>query len=191
RARSARTRRAHRVSRRPPSEVDRAHCRGPAPARAADARGPQAPRLARESLAGRSTHPARPAAQGRARLSRRSPSCPRRIGPVKPVTVSVVVPRPIEEVYDFLDLLANHESFLDHFLVDWKFSGPPRGVGAKAEARASAPMSQDWTDFEVVEADEPTRIVEEGVGLKGKRRTRGTYRLRSLPDGGTEISFEL
>jgi len=23
---------------------------------------------------------------------------------------------------------------LDHFLVDWKFSGPRRGVGAKAEA---------------------------------------------------------
>jgi len=110
---------------------------------------------------------------------------------VKPVTVSVVVSQPIAEVYDFLDVLANHEAFLDHFLVDWKFSGPARGVGAKAEARASAPMSQDWTEFEVVEAERPKRIVEEGIGLKGKRRTRGTYRLESLPDGGTEISFEL
>jgi hypothetical protein len=107
------------------------------------------------------------------------------------VTVSVVVPQPAEEVYDFLDVLANHESFLDHFLVDWKFSGPARGVGARAEARASAPMSQDWTEFEVVEAERPKRIVEEGVGLKGKRRTRGIYRLEPLPDGGTEISFEL
>jgi len=110
---------------------------------------------------------------------------------VKPVTVSVAVAQPAEEVYDFLDVLANHESFLDHFLVDWKFSGAARGVGAKAEARASAPMSQDWTEFEVVEAERPKRIVEEGVGLKGKRRTRGTYRLESLPNGGTEISFEL
>jgi hypothetical protein len=110
---------------------------------------------------------------------------------VKPVTVSVVVPQPAEEVYDFLDVLANHEAFLDHFLVDWKFSGPARGVGARAEARASVPMSQDWTEFEVVEAERPKRIVEEGVGLKGKRRTRGTYRLEPLPDGGTEISFEL
>ncbi len=110
---------------------------------------------------------------------------------MKPVTVSVDVPQPPEAVYDFLDVLANHEAFLDHFLVDWKFSGPPRGVGAKAEARASAPMSQDWTEFEVVEAERPRRIVEQGVGLKGKRRTRGTYRLKSLPDGGTEISFEL
>ena len=110
---------------------------------------------------------------------------------MKPVTVSVVVSQPVEEVYDFLDVLANHEAFLDHFLVDWKFSGPSRGVGARAEARASAPMSQDWTDFEVVETERPNRIVEEGVGLKGKRRTRGTYRLESLPDGGTEVSFEL
>ena len=110
---------------------------------------------------------------------------------MKPVTVSVAVSQPAEEVYDFLDVLANHEAFLDHFLVDWKFSGPARGVGARAEARASAPMSQDWTEFEVVEAERPKRIVEEGVGLKGKRRTRGTYRLESLPDGGTEISFEL
>jgi hypothetical protein len=101
------------------------------------------------------------------------------------------VSQPVEEVYDFLDVLSNHEGFLDHFLVDWKFSGPARGVGAKAEARASAPMSQDWTEFEVVEAERPRRIVEEGVGLKGKRRTRGTYRLEALPNGGTGISFEL
>lgn len=110
---------------------------------------------------------------------------------MKPVTVSVEVPQPPEEVFEYLAVLANHEAFLDHFLVDWKFSGPRRGVGAKAEARASAPMSQDWTDFEIVEAEEPALIVEEGVGLKGKRRTRGTYRLRGLSDGGTEISFEL
>jgi hypothetical protein len=110
---------------------------------------------------------------------------------VKPVTVSIEVPQSVEEVYDFLDVLANHEGFLDHFLVDWKFSGPARGAGAKAEARASAPMSQDWTDFEVVESERPSLIVEEGVGLKGKRRTRGTYRLEPQPDGGTKISFEL
>jgi len=52
-------------------------------------------------------------------------------------------------------------------------------------------MSQDWTEFEVVEAERPKRIVEEGVGLKGKRRTRGTYRLEPLPGGGAEGSFEL
>src|SRR3954453_22785009 len=115
----------------------------------------------------------------------------RRIAPVQPVTVSIEVPQPAEEVFEYLAVLANHEAFLDHFLVDWKFSGPRRGVGAKAEARAGAPMSQDWTDFEITEIEEPSRIIEEGVGLKGKRRTRGTYRLQSLPGGGTGVSFEL
>ena len=107
------------------------------------------------------------------------------------VTVSTAVAKSPAEVYEHLIVLANHEAFLDHFLVDWKFSGPRSGVGAKAEARANAPMSQDWTEFEIVGAEEPRKIVEEGVGAGGKRHTRGTYRLSELPGGGTEISFEL
>jgi uncharacterized protein YndB with AHSA1/START domain len=110
---------------------------------------------------------------------------------VKPVTVSVEVPQPREEVFEFLNVLANHASFLDHMLTDWKFSGPRGGVGAKAEAKANVPMSQDWTDFEIVEVEAPSRIVEDAVGLKAKRRTRGTYTLEQLPGGGTRISFEL
>ena len=74
--------------------------------------------------------------------------------------------------------------------ADWGFSGPKRGVGAKAQARTNIPGSQDWTDFEIVEVA-PNRIVEEAVGAKGKRRTRGTYLLEELPDGRTRISFEL
>jgi hypothetical protein len=109
---------------------------------------------------------------------------------VKPVTVSATVPKSSQEVFEFLEVLANHEAFLDHMLVDWKFSGPRRGVGAQARARANTPGSQDWTDFEIVEA-EPNRIVEEGVDAGGKRRTRGTYLLGELPEGGTKISFEL
>jgi hypothetical protein len=109
---------------------------------------------------------------------------------VKPVTVSATAPKSSQEVFEFLEVLANHEGFLDHMLVDWKFSGPRRGVGAQARARANTPGSQDWTDFEIVEA-EPNRIVEEGVGAGGKRRTRGTYLLGELPGGGTRVSFEL
>jgi hypothetical protein len=109
---------------------------------------------------------------------------------MKPVTVSATTSRGVEEVHDFLDVLANHEGFLGRLFVDWRFSGPARGVGAKAEARQNAPGAQDWTEFEIVES-EPARIVEEGVGNNGKRRTRGTYTLEELPQGGTWISFEL
>jgi uncharacterized protein YndB with AHSA1/START domain len=111
---------------------------------------------------------------------------------VKPVTVSAEVPKPREEVYEFLDVLANHEQFTDHFMVDWQLSGPRRGVGAKANVRVKATGEKDWTDMEVVEADAGRRIVEEGTGGSGgKRRTRGTYALEDLPGGGTRITFTL
>jgi hypothetical protein len=109
---------------------------------------------------------------------------------MKPVTVSATVSTPRQQVFEFLDVLSNHAGFLDHFLVDWKFSGPTRGVGAKARARQNAPGSQDWMEFEVLEAG-PERIVEEADSAGGKRRTRGTYTLADSPGGGTDISFEL
>jgi len=107
------------------------------------------------------------------------------------VTVSTTVSKPRQEVFEFLDVLANHEGFMDHLFTSWSFSGPARGVGAKARARVSAPGSREFAQFEVVEAEAPERIVEEAVSANGKRRTRGTYRFESLPEGGTKISFEL
>ena len=111
---------------------------------------------------------------------------------MKNVTVSVDVPNSPHEVYEFLEVLGNHESFMDHFMVDWELSGPERGVGSKANVRVKATAEKDWTDVEIVEADADRRLVEETVGGSGgKRRTRGTYLLEPLPDGGTGISFEL
>jgi hypothetical protein len=98
---------------------------------------------------------------------------------------------PREEVFDFLDVLANHEPYMDHMFVDWSFSGPAGGVGARARARVSAPGSREWAEFEVIESERPERTVEEGVSANGKRRTRGSYRLEELPSGGTEVRFEL
>lgn len=110
---------------------------------------------------------------------------------MNPVTVTTSIDRPPAEVFDFLDDLSNHAGFTDHFLVDWEFSGPARGVGAKGTARVSAPGSQDWTEFEVVETKRPELIVEQGVGAKGKRRTRGSYYLSDRPGGGTDVAFKL
>ncbi|HEX5821765.1 MAG TPA: SRPBCC family protein [Solirubrobacterales bacterium] len=111
---------------------------------------------------------------------------------MKPVTVSIEVPNSTQQVYEFLDVLGNHESFMDHFMVDWKLSGPKRGVGAKANVRVKATVEKDWTDVEIVEADSGRRLVEETIGgSRGKRRTRGTYHLEGLSGGGTRITFEL
>jgi hypothetical protein len=110
---------------------------------------------------------------------------------VKPVTVSATVSKPRQEVFEFLDVLANHEGFTDHLFTNWSFSGPARGIGAKGRARVNAPGSREFAEFEVVEAEAPERIVEKAVSSNGKRVTRGTYRFEERPDGGTEISFEL
>ena len=111
---------------------------------------------------------------------------------MKPITVSTEVPNSPGEVYRFLEVLGNHERFMDHFMVDWELSGPKRGIGCKANVRVKAPAEKGRTDVEIVEADSDRRLVEETVGgSRGRRRTRGTYLLEALPDGGTRISFEL
>ena len=110
---------------------------------------------------------------------------------MKPISVSVKVDRPRDEVFPFLDALATHEQFTDHMLVDWTLSGPPTGVGARARMRAPLPGPKDWLQLEVLESVAPVRTVEETVGAKGRRRTRGTYTLEETPDGGTLVRFEL
>jgi hypothetical protein len=80
---------------------------------------------------------------------------------------------------------------MDHMFVNWSFSGPATGVGAKARARVSAPGSREFAEFEVVESERPLRTVEQGVSSNGKRRTRGTYTLEELRGGGTKVDFEM
>lgn len=108
----------------------------------------------------------------------------------KPVTVSVEVPHEIDAVYEFLDVMANHEPFNDHLMTDWELSGPDRGIGSKARVRTRALGVSDIVDIEVVEAEPPTRIVELNVAAKAKRTGRGTYTLSPLPAGGTLVTFE-
>ena len=110
---------------------------------------------------------------------------------MKPVEVSVEVPQQRTEVYDFLDVLAAHEAFTDHFLVDWETSGPRSGVGARARMRVKRPGPADWIDMEVIASERPHASVEESVSAKGRRRTRGTYTFEELPGGGTRVNFEL
>lgn len=109
---------------------------------------------------------------------------------IKPVQLSIDVPQSRASVYDFLDVMANHECFTDHALTDWECSGPERGVGAKARMTARTAGRSDAIEMEVISADPPTTIVEQNVGAKGRRVARGTYRLEDLPGGGTRIGFE-
>jgi hypothetical protein len=109
--------------------------------------------------------------------------------PPEPISVSVDVPNPRTEVYDFLDVMANHEPFTDHMLVDWSYAGPPRGIGSKASVNSKFGPLKEPVSIEVVAAEAPSRIVEHNISAGGRRTASGTYELTDLPDGGTHITF--
>ena len=110
---------------------------------------------------------------------------------MKPIEESTVIRRSIEDVFDYLDVLANHESFNDHYLVDWELRGPATGVGAAVHMRAKAPGGSECVELTVVEAERPVRSVEETVGVGGRRRTRGTYTLAARDAETTDVRFTL
>src|ERR1700760_2310700 len=104
---------------------------------------------------------------------------------MKPVRVTINTSQPPEYVYDFLDVMANHEPFTNHILHDWEYSGPDRGIGSKAKVTATAGGRSDTVEIEVIAATPPTAIVERNVSAGGRRIATGTYRLEPLPAGGT------
>lgn len=107
----------------------------------------------------------------------------------RPISVSIDVPQPRADVYDHLDVMANHEPFTNHMLTEWEYSGPPRGIGSKARVKSSFGALSDHVAIEVVSAAAPTTIVERNVSAKGARVATGTYTLADLPDGGTRVTF--
>ena len=109
---------------------------------------------------------------------------------IKPVTVSIDVDHDIEDVFAFLDVMANHEPFNDHLMTDWELSGPDRGLGSRARVHTKALGITDVVDIEVTHVHAPTTIVERNVAAKAGRTGEGTYTLSRLVGGGTRITFE-
>jgi hypothetical protein len=108
---------------------------------------------------------------------------------MKAVTVSIEVPHTPEQVYDFLDVMAHHERFTDHYLTNWRYSGPDRGIGSGATVTAALGGQRTEVTIEVVEADAPRRIVERNASAAGRRLARGTYTIEPLRTRGSLVSF--
>lgn len=103
---------------------------------------------------------------------------------MQPITVSTSIGRPREELYALLSDLRRHESFTDHFLVDWS------GTADHVRFRSNLPGPADWAEVTLVEKHPPERLVERTVAAGGKRVMVGTYRLGARPDGGTDVHFD-
>jgi uncharacterized protein YndB with AHSA1/START domain len=111
-----------------------------------------------------------------------------------PVTVSTLIDAPREEVFDYLQDLANHAEFTDHYLVDWHLTRIDSvGLGAGARFRVKAPGNRfSWADVTFVEMKRPHRIVEAGrTGKTNRIRTLGVYELAQGAGGGTRVRFTL
>ena len=103
-----------------------------------------------------------------------------------PVSSSVVVARPAEEVFAYLVDVANHAEFTDHYLKDFRLTREDSiGMGAGARFRVDAPLNRfSWADVTIVESDPPRRIVQRGrTGKYNRVRLVSTYELE--PSGGS------
>jgi uncharacterized protein YndB with AHSA1/START domain len=111
---------------------------------------------------------------------------------MEPLTVSVSISRPREEVFAYLADIANHPEFTDHYLVDWHMTRVETvGQGAGGRFRYTAPLQRfDWADVTFVEVDAPRRIVQAGRGGKYNRtRLRSIYELEPGSGGTTRVSL--
>ena len=111
-----------------------------------------------------------------------------------PVSSSIVISAPREAVFDYLQDIANHATFTDHYLVDWhltRVESSGRGAGARFRLKAPGPGSRfGWGDVVLAEVERPHRIVEHGRGGKSNRvRTLGVYELQDAGGGSTRVSF--
>jgi len=107
-----------------------------------------------------------------------------------PVTVSIVINRPREEVFDYLADIANHPEFSDHYLQEWHLTRTDSwGQGAGARYRVKRRNRFAWGETTFLEVKRPFRIV--GVGRGGKyNRTRSFSTWTLSPDpGGTRVEF--
>src|ERR1700756_5625544 len=115
---------------------------------------------------------------------------------VDPVTVSTVVSAPREVVFDYLQDIANHPEFTDHYLRDWhltRIDSVGRGAGARFCVNVPPPAGRfAWGDVTFVEVDRPHRIVEVGrTGKNNRVRTLGVYELDPAAAGSTRVRFTL
>ena len=108
-----------------------------------------------------------------------------------PVTVSVTIDKPREEVFAYLADIANHPEFTDHYRKDWRLTredseGPGAGARFKNDGRFDR---FGWYDINFAEVDAPFRLV--GVGRGGKYNRIETFEQWTLePSGGGGTRLE-
>jgi uncharacterized protein YndB with AHSA1/START domain len=108
-----------------------------------------------------------------------------------PITASVTIDRPREEVFDYLADIANHQEFSDHYLKQWRLTRVDSyGRGAGARFKIDAPLDRfGWGDMTFVEVERPYRIVAAGrAGKFNRNKTWTEWRLEPSGERTTRVS---
>ncbi len=108
-----------------------------------------------------------------------------------PITSSVLIDRPREEVYEYLADVANHWEFTDHHIREVHMTREDTyGVGAGSRFRQPTPLNRfDWAELTITDMEPPRRIVQRGRGGKYNRiRIVSVFTLEPS-GGGTEVSL--
>ena len=103
-----------------------------------------------------------------------------------PVSATVLIDRRPEEVFAYLEDVANHAEFTDHYLKDFRLTREDSfGLGAGARFQVDAPLNRfAYADVTVVESVPPKRLVQRGrTGKFNRIRLLTTYELE--PSGGS------
>jgi uncharacterized protein YndB with AHSA1/START domain len=109
-----------------------------------------------------------------------------------PVTTTVNIDKPREEVFAYLVDIANHAEFMAPLFDDWRLTRVDSyGKGAGARFRSQARMDRfGWGEVTFLEVEPPRRIV--GVGRGGKYNRIKTYcewTLEPNSADSTRVSF--
>ena len=110
---------------------------------------------------------------------------------MEPIIVHTLIDRPREEVFEYLVDVANHSTFSDHYIADWRLTREDSyGVGAGVRFRLKMPRNRfAWADMVIAETQPPYRILEHGRGYKSNRvRMLATYVLQPA-SGGTRVTY--
>ena len=109
-----------------------------------------------------------------------------------PITSSVVINRPREEIFEYLADVANHWEFTDHYLREVHMTREDTyGVGAGMRFRLPTPLNRfAWAELTITDLEPPRRLVEKGRGGKYNRiRMVVVFTLEPAGGHGTRVTM--
>jgi carbon monoxide dehydrogenase subunit G len=82
---------------------------------------------------------------------------------MKNFSASVIISRPVDQVFEFLNNQRNHATLNQHNFRDYRVVSPQSsGTGARAQFVLKTGAFQEQVEIQVVQSDPPHQLVEEG-----------------------------